>query len=59
MDNPSNQFEIQKDDNIKEEMKTPAFQRAFLMLLVTTYIDFKRNGSIDYDPPEVLSAKQN
>ena len=46
VDNPTNQFEVQKDDNIKNEMKDEAFQRVFLMLFITTYLEFKQNGSV-------------
>ena len=59
VDNPTNQFEVQKDDNIKNEMKNEAFQRVFLMLFIKTYLEFKQNGSVDFDPPAVLAAKEN
>ena len=59
VDNPSNQFEVKKDNNIKQEMKTQEFQRVFLMLFIKTYLDFKRNGCVDFDPPAVLAAKEN
>ena len=59
VDNPTNQFEVQKDDNIKNEMKNEAFQRVFVMLFIKTYVEFKQNGSVDIDPPAVLAAKEN
>ena len=58
VDNPTNQFEVQKDDNIKNEMKDEVFQRVFLMLFIKTYLEFKQNGSVDVDPPAVLAAKE-
>ena len=59
VDNPTNQFEVQKDHNIKNQMKEEEFQRVFLMLFIKTYLDFKQNGSVDFDPPEILAAKEN
>ena len=59
VDNPSNQYEVQKDSNIQQEMRTEEFQRVFLMLLISRYTDFVQNGSIDYDPPGVIAAKEN
>ena len=40
VDNPSNQYEVQKDSNIQQEMRTEEFQRVFLMLLISRYTDF-------------------
>ena len=40
-------------------MKEEEFQRVFLMLFIKTYLDFKQNGSVDFDPPEILAAKEN
>ena len=34
VDNPSNEYELQKDENIKSEMNTEKFQRCFVMLLI-------------------------
>ena len=31
----------------------------FQMLFIKTYLDFKRNGCVDFDPPAVLAAKEN
>ena len=59
VDEPSNQFELKKDYNIKEEIKTPEFQRVFLMLFISRYTDFVKNGRVDYDPPGVIAAKED
>ena len=59
VDNPTNQFKVQKDDNIKNEIKDEAFQRVFLMLFIKTYLEFKQNGSVDIDPPAIHAAKEN
>ena len=42
VDNPSNQFEVRKDNNIKQEMKTQEFQHVFLVLFIKEYLDLKK-----------------
>ena len=49
VDNPSNQYEGQKDSNIQEEVRIPEYQHIFVMLLISRYTDFVQNESVDYD----------
>ena len=56
VDNPTNDFELKKDDNIKNELKELRFQRVFVGLLIRAYLDFKQNGEPD-EPAEVMKAK--
>jgi hypothetical protein len=58
VDEPSNLFELKKDDNIKNELKELRFQRVFVGLLIRAYLEYKTNGEPD-DPAEVLQAKEN
>ena len=37
IDNPSNKFELNKDDNLKDEIKIPEFRCALLMLMIQRY----------------------
>jgi hypothetical protein len=39
VENPSNDYELQKDDSIKQEIKTLRFQRVLVGLMIQTYID--------------------
>ena len=58
VDEPSNLFELKKDDNIKNELKELRFQRVFVGLLISAYLEYKTNGEPD-EPAEVLQAKEN
>ena len=58
VDNPSNQFEAQKDGNLKDEMKTEDFQHVFVMLFIQTYKKIINNGPVEYEPPRVTDAKE-
>ena len=59
VENPSNEFELKKDDNLKNEMKTPDFQRVFLMLMIHRYRKFVKGGRKDEEPAGVIAAKEN
>jgi len=54
VDNPQNEFELQKNDNINEEIKDPVFQRCIVGLLINSYI----NG-ICPEPPQVRDYKRD
>ena len=62
VDKPSNEYELQKDDNIKAEMNTDKFQRCFVMLLIKYYADWNDakqvEGYVEVEPPVVSQGKQ-
>jgi hypothetical protein len=45
VDEPSNEYELKKDPNLDNEMKTRLFQRCFIGLLVKTYLEFQDGGA--------------
>eukprot|EP01041_Mallomonas_annulata_P014629 gene14629-31130_t len=57
VENPTNEFELKMDVNIKDEIKTQRFQRIFVGLLIQQYMDYMRDGEPD-EPMEVITAKQ-
>lgn len=58
VDEPSNEFELKKDPNILEEIKTKQFQRCFIGMLIRAYLSMQENG-IGAEPVEVIKAKQD
>lgn len=50
VDEPSNEYELQKDDGINEEIKTPRFQHAFRMLCIQKYLEFTTGDRVDVVP---------
>ena len=61
VDKPSNEFELQKNDNIKAEMNTEKFQRCFVMLLIKYYADYndakQAEGYVEFEPEIVKQGK--
>jgi hypothetical protein len=58
----TNMFELSGDDNLKKELDTPRFHRAFLMLATKKYRDYvelKAGGGTLAVPREVEDAKKN
>ncbi len=49
--------ELLKDYNIGEEIKTPEFQNAFIMMLMQAYTEFKTNGE-PQEPEDVINGKK-
>jgi hypothetical protein len=58
VDNPSNEFELKKDDKLDAELKTLRFQRCFVGILIWEYYQFMLNGEVE-DPAEVIAAKKD
>lgn len=58
VDEPSNEFELKKDPNIIEEIKTKQFQRCFIGMLIHEYLLMQQDG-ITAEPVEVIKAKQD
>lgn len=59
VDNPSNEFELQKDPNIDNEVLTDRFKIGFLMLLFQEYKEFQENGRVEIEPEEIVKAKKD
>ena len=58
VDEPTNEFELKKDEKVKDEVKTLEYQKAFIGLLIREYILMKQNG-LQPEPLEVIKAKQD
>jgi len=56
VDNPENDDELKKDDNIYDELKTKKFQQAFVKLLILEYLKYQENG-LPEEPEDVIKAK--
>ena len=57
VDNPSNEFELQKDDNLEVELKSNKFIEAFQFILFDSYLTFYKNGRKEYIPDAVKNCK--
>jgi hypothetical protein len=55
--NPSNEFELQADSNIQNEILTERFQNVFVGLLIREYMWFGAAGFIETEPEEAILAK--
>lgn len=58
VDEPSNEMELKKDDNIKAELETLNFQRCMVGLLILQHLEFTDNGAL-IEPDEVKQAKRD
>jgi hypothetical protein len=56
VEKPSNEFELLKDPEIEQAIRTLRFQRVLVGLFIQTYMDIKENG-IPEEPIEVVIAK--
>ena len=59
VENPLNEFERKRDDNIKSEIETERFQKAMVALLLYTYNDIEGSDFQLEEPEEVRNAKAN
>jgi phage/plasmid-associated DNA primase len=57
VENPKNDLELLKDDNIETEMKTLIFRRALVTLLIDTYMN--KRDKFEYEPAKVIEAKNS
>ena len=57
VDNPSNEFELQKDHNLEEELKSLKFIEAFQFILFDSYLKYVKNGKKEYIPDAVKNCK--
>lgn len=58
VDEPNNEFELKKDDNVKIEIKSLLFQRCLVGIFIQGYLDKTRNG-LCVEPDAVRQAKKN
>jgi hypothetical protein len=59
VDEPTNEYELKKDPNLDNEMKTRIFQRCFIGLLIKSHLQFMDDGAVDIEPDEVLVARND
>ena len=59
VDNPTNEYELQKDHNLDNEMKTELFQRCFIGILIRSYLNFNDGGRIDTIPNDIIQAQND
>ena len=57
VDEPSNEFELKKDENLEEEMRTDKFRYHFMKLVINRYLQYIREGKKDIVPLEITNAK--
>jgi phage/plasmid-associated DNA primase len=54
---PTNEFQLQKDENIEQEIRTLRFQRVLVGLFIQSYMGIIDNGVPD-EPMDVIMAKE-
>ena len=59
VDNPTNEFELQKDNDINIEMKSEKFLNAFNFIIFDAYLEYTKNEKLDNDPEEVKCFKSD
>lgn len=57
VENPSNEFELQLDPNIQNEILTERFQSVFVGMLIREYMWFNEAGFVESEPDEAILAK--
>ena len=57
MDEPTNEFELKKDENINTEITTDKFKITFLFLILEYYLEFIKNNKKEIIPNEVKNNK--
>jgi hypothetical protein len=58
VDEPSNDYELKKDYNIEQEMKTLRFQKAIVTMLINRYFQYL-DDNLYIDPKEVIQGKKD
>lgn len=58
VDEPSNEYELKKDHNIEQEMKTLKFQKAIVAMLINRYFQYL-DDNLYIDPKEVIQGKKD
>ena len=57
VDEPSNEFELKKDDNINKEMNSEEFKTAFNFIIFDAYSNYLKNKKLDIEPESVKAFK--
>ena len=57
VDNPTNEYELKKDDKIDEEMKTEKFKETFSFIITEAYLKYCKNGNKENIPQSVINCK--
>lgn len=57
VDEPVDDMELKKDENINKEIKTKLFQRVFIGILIRAYMNYQENGEQE-EPEAVIRAKE-
>lgn len=57
VENPCNEFELQLDSNIQNEILTERFQSVFVGMLIREYMWFSEAGFVEVEPDEAIRAK--
>ena len=58
VDNPTNQFEMEKDDEFVKSIYDTYTQDCFVAMLLFAYDEFDQAGRVMVEPPCVMSAKE-
>lgn len=48
-----NEFELPIDENLKNDIETLSFKRAFMGLLIESYMEFQKNGRREIEPTDL------
>jgi hypothetical protein len=56
VENPNNEFELKRDSNLENEIKTDVFKRVLVGLLIQEYINFLE-CKVEIEPNEIKNAK--
>ena len=57
VDNPTNEYELKKDDKIDEEMKCEKFKETFSFIITDAYLKYCINGNKENIPQSVINCK--
>ena len=57
VDNPTNDFELKKDNNIENEIKTDDFKNAFSFIIFDAYLNYCKNGKKENIPEAIINCK--
>jgi hypothetical protein len=57
VDEPSNEFELKKDNNIDVELRSENFINAFQSIIFDSYLTFFKNGKKEFIPEAVKNCK--
>jgi muconolactone delta-isomerase len=59
VENPTNEFELKKDEHINEEVVSEAFKLTFINMLFTSYKDYLARNKDELEPQDAVKAKES